>query len=81
MKYLLVLAVVAVAFWVWRNNRQSAKVESTKAARKPASQGTLAEPQPMLQCAACGVHLPAGEALVGRQGSYCSAAHRAQLEG
>jgi uncharacterized protein len=81
MKYLLVFAVVAVAFWLWRNNRQGEKVAPPKAARKPASQGTLAEPQPMLQCAACGVHLPAGEALAGRQGSYCSAAHRAQLEG
>jgi uncharacterized protein len=76
MKYLLVLAVVAVAFWVWRNNRQSAKVESKKP--PPAHSNAV---QPMLQCAACGVHLPASDALVGRKGSYCSAAHQKQLEG
>jgi uncharacterized protein len=81
MKYLLVLAVLAVAFWIWRNNRQSEKTQSIKAHRKPTPQGTLAEPQRMLQCTVCGVHLPAAEAISGRQGSYCSVAHRAQLEG
>lgn len=81
MKYLLVLAVIAVAFWVWRNNRQQSKGDAAKAPAKKTAQDTLAQPQPMLQCATCGVHLPAGEALAGRQGSYCSAAHRAKLEG
>jgi uncharacterized protein len=81
MKYLLVLAVVAVAFWVWRNNRLQNKGAAAKVPTKKAAQDTLAQPQPMLQCATCGVHLPAGEALAGRQGSYCSAAHRAKLEG
>ena len=85
MKYLLVVAVIAVAFWVWRNNRLQNKEDaanaSAKASTKKTVQDTLAQPQPMLQCVACGVHLPAGEALTGRQGSYCSAAHRAKLEG
>jgi uncharacterized protein len=81
MKYLLVLAVIAVAFWVWRNNRLQNKEGAVKASAKKTAQDTLAQPQPMLQCVVCGVHLPAGEALAGRQGSYCSAAHRAKLEG
>jgi uncharacterized protein len=79
-KYLLVLAIVAVAFWVWRNNRQNTKAESKKTPA-PSSKSTAVQPQPMLQCAACGVHLPAADALVGRKGSYCSAAHQKQLEG
>jgi uncharacterized protein len=80
MKYLLVLAVVAVAFWVWRNNRQTAKAD--KKVPPAQDQSTkLARPQPMLQCAACGVHLPVADAIAGRKGSYCSAAHHKQLEG
>jgi uncharacterized protein len=81
MKYLLVLAVLAVAFWVWRNNRQSAKSDQNKPARNQPARAATAEPQAMLQCAACGVHLPSGEAVTGRQGSYCSAAHLAKREG
>ncbi len=79
-KYLLVLAVVAVAFWVWRNNRQNAKVQSKKSPAPP-SQSTAVQTQSMVQCAACGVHLPVPDALLGRKGSYCSAAHQKQLEG
>jgi uncharacterized protein len=70
MKYLLVLAVVAVAFWVWRNNRQTTKADKKVPPTK----------EPMLQCATCGVHLPAADAITGRRGSYCSPAHQQQLE-
>jgi uncharacterized protein len=80
MKYLLVFAVLAVAFWVWRNNRQNAKVEAKKSPPADPSSSTAMQPQAMLQCAVCGVHLPAADAVVGRKGSYCSAAHRQQLE-
>jgi uncharacterized protein len=79
MKYLLVLAVVAVAFWVWRNNRQTTKADKKVPPTKDAS-SRLAQPQPMLQCATCGVHLPAADAITGRRGSYCSPAHQQQLE-
>ncbi|HEY4067471.1 MAG TPA: PP0621 family protein, partial [Burkholderiaceae bacterium] len=39
-----------------------------------------AAPQAMLSCAQCGVHLPRDEALPGRGGVFCSAAHRAAYE-
>lgn len=81
MKYLLVLGLVAVAFWVWRNNRQNAKKESQKTPPAAPSASRAVEPQAMLQCSVCGVHLPAAEALAGSKGSYCSVAHRKQLEG
>jgi uncharacterized protein len=74
MKYLTIFAVLAVAFWIWRNNRRS-QVPAPKA--NPAQTGV----QPMLQCAVCGVHLPASDAITGKQGRYCSAEHRKQLEG
>jgi uncharacterized protein len=77
MKYLLVLAVVMVAFWVWRNNRQS-DLEAPK--RKAPAPGPRS-PVVMVACRACGTHLAQDDALPGKQGSYCSAEHRRQLEG
>jgi len=73
MKYLLVLAVVVVAIWIWRQNRREEAREQAAAARPRAVPGPA---QPMLRCARCGVHLPAADAVAGRQGSYCSEAHR-----
>ena len=81
MKYLIVVAVLAVAFWLWRNNRQNAKVQQKKSAPVQTKPPPVGPPQPMLQCAACGVHLPATDAVVGRRGSYCTAAHLSLREG
>jgi uncharacterized protein len=77
MKYLTVLAVLAVAFWIWRANRRAAPPKVPK--QKPSDHVMV--PQAMLQCAACGVHLPSDDALRGKKGSYCSAAHLKKLEG
>lgn len=76
MKYLLVLAVVMIAFWIWRNNRLSEGAPPPP--RKPAA---LRKPTTMVACLDCGTHLPEGEALMGRQGAYCSAEHRKHREG
>jgi uncharacterized protein len=81
MKYLLVVAVIAVAFWLWRNNRQNAKLQQKKPAPAQPSAPNIAPPQPMLRCAACGVHLPASDAVVGKRGSYCTSAHLSLSEG
>ena len=80
MKYLLVVALLAVAFWFWRNNRQNAKLRQKKSTPAKVDATHLA-PQPMLQCAACGVHLPATDAVVGQRGSYCSSSHLSLREG
>ncbi len=37
-------------------------------------------PEHMVSCAECGIHLPASDALPGRGGQFCSAAHRAAHE-
>ncbi|WP_374411493.1 PP0621 family protein [Hydrogenophaga sp.] len=75
MKFLLVLAVLAVAFWIWRNNRESEARDRRDAApaRPPA-------PQPMIACARCGTHVPEQEAVKGNAGHYCCAEHRRQHE-
>lgn len=78
MKYLLVLAVVVVAFWIWRNNRRAEAAERT--AQRPAAR-TVSGPVNMVACRVCGTHLPHTEAVQGRQGLYCSTEHRQRLEG
>jgi uncharacterized protein len=77
MKYLLVLAVVLLAFWIWRNNRIK-DATPPPSPRKPAA---LRQPTPMVACLDCGTHLPESEAVKGRQGAYCSAEHRRRHEG
>lgn len=78
MKYLLVLAVVVIAFWIWRNNRRAEAADRT-AQRRPSP--TPAKPVTMVACRLCGTHLPQTEAVQGSQGAYCSTEHRQRLEG
>ncbi|MDO9435817.1 PP0621 family protein [Hydrogenophaga sp.] len=78
MKYLLVLAVVMVAFYIWRNNRL--EDHRSRETRKPPPTKSLA-PTIMVACRQCGTHLPENEAVHGRQGVYCSAEHQRLLEG
>ncbi|MEZ5645784.1 MAG: PP0621 family protein [Burkholderiaceae bacterium] len=78
MKYLLVLAVVMVAVWVWRNNRITD--ERPPPSRSRRDRKTPSAPVAMVACRHCGTHLPESEAFVGRHGSYCSEEHR-RLQG
>ena len=74
MKYLLVIAVVVIAFYIWRKSHP--RVERTR--RPPtAPSGT---PQTMVRCAHCGLHLPAADAVSGERGVYCGAPHRLLAE-
>lgn len=77
MKYLLVAAVVLVAFWIWRNNRRADQA----APPPPPRSRAVGQPAPMVACSHCGMHLPADEAVQGRAGSYCCQEHRRQAEG
>lgn len=74
MKYLLLLIVLAVLFLMLGARRSR---PNEPEARKPPPP---APPQAMLSCAECGMHLPADEALPGKGGVFCSAAHRASFE-
>jgi uncharacterized protein len=79
MKFLLLLAVIAVVWWLMAG--RSARTQAVRAARKPAPPRI----EPMVRCAHCGVHLPRGEALAlegaeagdDTQPWFCSPAHRA----
>jgi uncharacterized protein len=75
MKFLLVLAVVLVAFWIWRNNRIGERRDQAPPPARPQV------PQAMVACDHCGTHLPETEAVKGDRGVYCCQEHRRQREG
>jgi len=70
MKYLLLLVLLALVFFVLGLKRSRPREPES---RKPPP---VAQPQTMLRCAECGMHLPVGEALPGKGGVFCSTAHR-----
>ena len=80
MKYLLVLVVVFVAVWMWRNNRVVDQ-QSRQEEKKRETERTFTQ-QTMVACAHCGVHLPQIEALVApsqdatHQNWFCCVEHR-----
>lgn len=82
MKFLLVLFVVVVGFWIWRSNRESERLsekESERAADKQVS-GSTEDTIDMVGCDLCGLHCPRTDLIVGRKGVYCSVQHRNQAE-
>jgi uncharacterized protein len=73
MKYLIVIVLVLALIWFVRNNRRGADRRDDKP--PPA----LGDPQDMVRCPVCSVHLPRIDALPGGDGKlYCCADHRAR---
>jgi uncharacterized protein len=73
-KIFLFLVAVFLLLWLLRGGQR-------RRAPPPAARpSNPAEPQPMLACAQCGVHLPRDEALPGKGGVFCGDAHRAAFE-
>jgi uncharacterized protein len=69
MKYLIVILVVALAGWMLFRAR-------AKPPRRPGGAAASGQPQAMVQCRHCGVHLPRNDALEDKNGLFCSEAHR-----
>lgn len=74
MKIVVLLALLAVIFFVMGARRARPRDPEPRAPAAPSG------PKAMLRCAECGVHLPSDEALPGRGGVFCSAAHRTAFE-
>ncbi len=79
MKYLLVLAVVLVAAYLWRSARRDVRHQAPPS--MPKAQSAQAPAQEMVTCAECGIHVPQSEATQGVEGVYCSTSHRQLREG
>jgi len=70
MKYLLLFAVLFIAYIMWRNKR----IEGDGTASR---RGGPAKPLEMVSCQVCGLHLPRPDAVAGSNGLfYCSQEHR-----
>ena len=78
MKLLLVLVVVLIAVYFWRQRRRVERPRHPPAPATPAQK--IGQPQAMVACARCGLHLPEADAVQGHEGSYCSPAHRRLAE-
>lgn len=79
MKYLVLLAVLVIAYMVWRNARIERKADQPAAPPAPPAAGG---PHDMVSCPICAVHLPRGEAVTGGDGLlYCSQEHRLKAGG
>ncbi len=76
-KLLLLLAVIGVAVW-WLAGRRRDKPKPPAGPARPAPPTpAAAEPQPMVACAHCGVHLPRQDTVADAAGRpFCSEAHR-----
>jgi len=72
---LFFLALFLGGVWLWRS--LTTKTIASKGTSSPES----APPTEMVQCAHCGVHLPASDAFKGHRGAYCSQSHQQLAEG
>jgi len=78
-KALIILLAILAGVWLWRSGRQKNLENRGRPPAGPPSNG--GGTPSMVACAVCGVHVPPADAVTGRQGSYCSAAHHHQAEG
>jgi uncharacterized protein len=72
-RFLVWIVVGLLAWWLLRPRRRV--VPPPAAARGPVSNAGAA-PETMVDCAACGLHFPASEAVRDGARLYCCAAHR-----
>jgi len=73
----LLLAVILGVFW-WLRSRAGAlhrEAQPRPQSPRPAPASRDADPEAMVQCAHCGVHLPQGEAIAWRGLHYCRRSH------
>jgi uncharacterized protein len=81
MKFIL-WALVIYLGWRWFTAQKSVAGAAPEAGREPkASQASKAEDgvEQMVQCAQCGIHLPASEAIAGPERKlFCSPEHSSQ---
>jgi uncharacterized protein len=75
LKWLLVVLIVVVAFYMWRSARER---DADRTVNRQAPAPRPGTPQEMVSCAHCGVHLPRHDALALGHDLFCSAEHRSR---
>lgn len=77
MKFLVLIAVLLIAFWFWRAAREAARGEPPPGPAKPTAEPPRLE---MVRCETCGIHLPESDAVRANAAYYCSVEHLNQAE-
>ncbi len=83
MKYLVLIAVLAVVYLLWRAQRRRQDASESGGGTRPTARPKADDgsPQDMVQCPVCALHLPRNEAVADPQGRlYCSPEHRASVD-
>ena len=70
-RFLLYLIIGFVAWWLLRPRRKMAPP-----AQRATTPAAVAPPEDMVDCATCGLHFPASEAVRDGARVYCCTAHR-----
>lgn len=79
MKFVLWLAIIfLIIAWIARAKKAAQRAASRQ--HQESAPRALHVPEPMLQCATCGVHIPASEALLqAPDKAFCSEEHRRRI--
>ncbi len=80
MRYLLLILFIVLVIFATRALRKWGQRDDTASGNRPSRTDDKSEETMMLACAQCGLHLPRSEVLPGKDGVYCSEAHRALAE-
>ena len=76
-KFVVWIVIVAVAWFAWQAWRRVQRAAALREAASDAARpSTLRAPESILECARCGVHVPASEAVRDGDAVFCSFAHR-----
>ena len=73
-KWLLLFAGAGVLY-LWVKGKKQAKLNADQAAKIKAEHSKVAEPEVIVQCCQCSVHLPKSEAIKKEDRFYCSREH------
>ena len=78
-KWLLLFAG-AVALYFWIKGKKQVKLNTDQAAKIKAERSKVVEPEVIVQCHHCSVHLPKSEAVMQEARYYCSQEHLDSLD-
>ena len=77
MKFLLLIAVIGIALWLFKTRSRSSGASGSPAAPAKPEAKKPGTPTAMLACAHCGVHLPQTDTVADAAGRpFCTEAHR-----
>lgn len=78
MKFVLMFFIAMVLVFQWKTWRKSKDIKTDSKPKSPLK--SQEQPQTIVACKHCGVHLPATDVVHGNAGSYCCVAHRQKQE-